>query len=134
MSWELITTSTQASSASTLEANFTNIAFTDVAFFAVVFNGQGGTIGQGSNCRIGLINTPDTSSNYDMESFVISGGASAGVAYHQETNTDRWLVDNSNLGSYSSAIMYIGSDFHNNDKPLCFMKLSSETSSCQMSG
>lgn len=132
--WELITTATQAVSSSSLTANFTNVPFADVAFFAIVFNGKAASSGQDSYCRIGTSSGVITSSDYDVESFIISGGSSAGVSYHQETNKSFWHIENSNMGNYSSAIMYVGLDFYNSNHPLCFMKLSSETSCCQMSG
>ena len=36
--------------------------------------------------------------------------------------------------SYTSAICYLGLDFHNSDKPLCFWKASSQDMSVEGSG
>ena len=135
MSWELITTATQTVSGTNLIANFTNVPFTDVAFFAIVMNGKAGTAGQGSNFRIGNSSGVSTASAYDMESFIISGGVSAGVSYYQAVNQVRFpfLAMSVNEG-YTASIIYLGSDFHNNDKPLCFWKASSEEMTVEGSG
>ena len=135
MSWELITTATLGSPNTELIANFTNVPFADVAFFAVVLNGKAGDAGQGSNFRIGSSSGVNVSSNYDMESFIISGGTSAGVTYYQASNQVRFpFLASSTNDAYNGAIIYLGLDFYNSDKPLCFWKASSEESSVQGSG
>jgi len=126
MSWELIKTETQGSDASTLTANFTNVAFADVAFFVIVMNGKAGTDGTGSNFRIGNSSGVSTYAGYDMESFVIDGGA---ISYHDGVNQDNFpYMSMSENESYSTAIVYLGLDFARGGsatqgKPLCFWKV-----------
>jgi len=137
MSWELITTATQSSSGTSLTANFTNVAFADVAFFVIVMNGKGGSSGQGSNFRIGSSSGVSTASAYDMESFVMEGGS---ISYFNAVNQVRFpYLGMSENDSYSSAIVYLGLDFarggsSTQGKPLCFWKVSTQDTLVEGSG
>jgi len=126
MSWELIKTETLGGDATSLTCNFDNVAFADVAFFVIVMVGKAGDSGQGSNFRIGNSSGVSTASAYDMESFVIDGGA---ISYTDAVNQVRFpFMSMGGNDSYSTAIVYLGLDFARGGsatqgKPLCFWKV-----------
>ena len=133
MSYQVVTDATQAVSGNTFDVAFTNEAVIDASFFVIVFRGQDGFATQGSKFQIGANGSLITSSDYDMQSFFIQGGASAGVTYHEETNKGFWYMDNSNFGSNSFSTIYLAVD-QVTSRPLCCQVIASETTLCQMAG
>jgi len=132
MSYQVVADATQASSTNLFTTTWSNIDVTDASFFVIVFRGQDGSAGQGSGFQIGA-NGSLITSDYDMQSFFIQGGASAGVTYHEETNKNYWLMDNSNFGSNSFSTIYLTVD-QVTSRPLCCQVISRETTLCQMAG
>ena len=111
--WELITETIQGSSASTIEANFTNVDFADVSCFVISFQGTDGNTGQGSLLRIGtssgVIGLGGVSEEKYNTQAVYVGDSShfTNIGYTQETSSGKWRINNSWANASSFPMIYL---------------------------
>jgi len=134
MSWELITETILSSSATTIEANFTNVDFADVAFFVISFQGKDGLASQGSIVRIGTSSGVITSSNYNTQSVYVGDSTHyTNIGYTTESNGSKWRINNSWAHASAFPMLYLWSNPTTN-KPQCQMDIGTEKSWTGMSG